>query len=85
MARSSRESELNRHAEDFDSLYQLYVQASESTKARIIEVTAPGVLRDRLLGLHRTLRKELFEARMTTLAKDPDRYAAVVDTLRGAC
>lgn len=85
MTRSSRESEWNRRAEELDGLYRLYVLASQSTQSRIMATTAPGALRERLLAMHRTLKKELFEARMTSLAQDPDRYAAVVDALQGVC
>lgn len=85
MAKSWRESEWNRCADDLDGLYRLYVLASQTTKSRIIATTAPGALRERLLAMHRTLKKELFEARMTSLAQDPDRYAAVVDALQGVC
>jgi hypothetical protein len=69
---------------DFDDLYRLYTKASERTRSRILEATAPGALRDRLLTMHRTLSKELFEARMTALADDREKYAIVVEALHAA-
>lgn len=84
MARSSPEWERNRDGCDLDSLYGLYVRASQSTQTRIVETTAPGALRERLLAMHGTLRKELFEARLKSLAQNPVRYAAVLGALKRA-
>lgn len=69
---------------DFDDLYRLYTRASERTRSRILEATAPGSMRDRLLSMHRTLSKEMFEARMTALANDREKYATVVSALYAA-
>ena len=71
-------------AGDFDDLYRLYAKASERTRSRILAATAPGAMRERLLTMHRTLSKEMFEARMSDLAHDREKYATVVNALYSA-
>lgn len=64
-----------------DVLYASYVQASQQTIANILETTSAGPLRNRLLAMHRTLNRELFEARLQSLARHPGQLAAVVQSL----
>jgi hypothetical protein len=68
--------------EQIRELYELYLDLLANTRAEIAARTAPGALRDRLLGDYAPLPFEHFEARLARLKSDPPRYAEAVACLR---
>jgi hypothetical protein len=69
---------------EWNELYRLYVSALQRARDRVLQTTTAGEYQTWLLNRNRILPKEVFEAKLATIAHDRPRYEALVQALHEA-